>query len=144
MKTKNVLTGVLIVTSFAVSVSSAGIFEYRGDRTKVDCAPEIQRANVQAADAVLSNLAIGELSSAKEFKALVETTLKMTGPQKMNAYFKMAGIDSDKEIVEFVGAREGETNPKHVEAVMARAGLTKVQSELVLQKLSSALLGQRK
>lgn len=105
------------------------------------CAPEVQEGNLAATERVLNELAHSELKNAPRFKAYIEKVSKLEAKDKVAAYARFAGVNSDADLVQLIGARE--VDSRYVQTLSLNAQISEDQAKLVLLKLSSALLGRR-
>ena len=112
--------------------------------TCVYCAPEVEKGGLDATERVLVELASGELKDAKGFMAKLEEIKKLDAKARGAAYLALAGIATDEDLAEFVTLKNNPIPTKYVSALTSQTELTTAQAELVLRKVSSALLGQRK
>lgn len=130
--------------SFAGTSSCFGNAVYTiGCQIGAACAPEVQQGNIQATDRILKDLSNGDLKNETTFRAVVSQISKLQPQERMSAYLKLAGVNSDNEIAEFVGSRDQSISPKYVQTLSNNTKLSSEQSQMVLQKISAGLLGGR-
>lgn len=145
MKSKLMLltTAAIFVGSLNANASGDGLGScYSALDCIARCAPQIQTANIQAVDNVLTQIAQTSLKDVPKFVSLVREAKKLSEKDRLDAYMKLAGVKDDKDIVEFVGARA--IDPRYVAALKESIDLSDEQAILVIQSISSTLLGQRK
>ena len=76
--------------------------------------------------------------------AKLEEIKKLDAKARGAAYLALAGIATDEDLAQFVTLKNNPIPTKYVSALTSQTELTTAQAELVLRKVSSALLGQRK
>lgn len=109
------------------------------------CAPGVAESNVQSVDRALSELAQGALKGDERFQALFEQTAKLSNEARLQAYVGMTGAESDSALAQtIIGARSGQIDPKNVQAVAAKTGLSREAAQAVLEKVAIALMGPRR
>lgn len=108
------------------------------------CAPEVQENNLFQVESVLQNLKNGDLKQAEKFKTITDRISQQEPAERISSYLKLAGISSDQEIAQFIGSRDGQINPSHIQSLAKKTDLSDTQSEMVLKQVAGALLGERK
>ena len=144
------LTSKLIAASILIGAIHANAIDYsianwnRLDRANgiLECAPEVKQGNIAATDKALKDLAENELNDSGKFKQIISDAVSLSVDARMSAYLKLVGVADDKELVEFIGARE--INQKYINSLSTNADLSEAQSRLVIERLSASLLGKIK
>jgi hypothetical protein len=134
----------LVVTSVILigSLNAFATGDCSGAACGLSCAPAVKHGNITATDEVLKQLTAGELKDAVKFNELVKATQILTEDKRMDAYLNMVGVSGDSELVQFVSERT--IDSKYIGALSMRADLNDAQARLVINKISSALLGTMK
>jgi hypothetical protein len=105
------------------------------------CAPAVLENNLDRVQRVLTDIANRpEFRPAQRFQQMVKDYVSAKTPaEKIGILKKSAGIESDEDLIAFMGARSIEK--KHVEALNSSLSLDSTQSTTILSEIAGALRG---
>lgn len=160
MKQIMFLSVLTLITAFFTSKAQAGVSALVGATNGCEmtssnripclmlvgftCSPEVAIQNTQTTDKMLRELAKSEFSNNKKFIEVIEQISQMKTEDKVSAYLGLAGVESNEDVAEFLGSRDGEIKDKHIQSLSQKTGLSKDQSKLALQTIAAGILGSRK
>lgn len=108
------------------------------------CAPEIELNNVRNVENALRDLSLNELRQSNQFRKLLADANKLEDSQKLDAYLDYIGVENDRDLMNLIGARENEVDPKFVYHLSKNSGMSVSESKLIIETISKAVLGSRK
>lgn len=105
------------------------------------CSPEVKQTNIAMTDTVLQGLVQNELKHATTFKTLVQQASALNESERVQAYLGIMGVENDYDIANLIGSRQ--VNAKYIYSLSKNANLKPEEAQIVLERVSKSLLGER-
>lgn len=128
--------------AFAIAVMGGGMCRGEACGTIAGCSQDIQEGTLKSTNAALNEMtSTTDFSKKSVFVAKIKEIQNLPTKKQTQAYFSIAGVESEKDIAEFIG--EEQVPARFVESLEANMDLTRAEAESVVSVIRKAILGTR-